>query len=86
MMKEGAVLINTARGGLVDEMELVKALRSRHLAAGLLDVHQETPLPIGHPLRSMDNVILTPHVAFYSEEALRDLRSLAAEAIRKYLF
>jgi phosphoglycerate dehydrogenase-like enzyme len=85
-MKPGAVLINTARGGLVDEAAMVTALRSGRLGGALLDVYKEAPLPVGHPLRSLDNVILTPHVGFYSEEALLDLRRKAAERVLEYLF
>jgi D-3-phosphoglycerate dehydrogenase / 2-oxoglutarate reductase len=85
MMKPGAALINTSRGGLVDEDALVAALDSGHLAGALLDVFKTAPLPPDHPLREIENVILTPHVAFYSEEALLDLRRLAAEAVRAHL-
>jgi D-3-phosphoglycerate dehydrogenase len=85
MIKPGAVLINTSRGGLVDEDALVEALRSGHLAGALLDVFRTAPLPVDHPLRQLKNVILTPHVAFYSEDALLELRRLAAETVRAYL-
>jgi phosphoglycerate dehydrogenase-like enzyme len=85
MMKPGAVLINTSRGGLVDEDALVTALRAGHLAGAILDVFKSAPLPVDHPLRQLKNVILTPHVAFYSEDALLELRRLAAEAVRAYL-
>lgn len=85
LMKKGAVLINTSRGGLLDEAALVEALRTNHLSGALLDVYQQAPLPVGHPLRSLPNVILTPHVAFYSEQSLADLRRLTAEAVRQYL-
>jgi D-3-phosphoglycerate dehydrogenase / 2-oxoglutarate reductase len=85
LMKPGAVLINTSRGGLVDEDTLVAALRSGHLAGALLDVFKTAPLPVDHPLRQLENVILTPHIAFYSEDALLDLRRLAAEAVRAHL-
>jgi len=85
MMKPGAVLINASRGGLVNEDALVTALRAGHLAGACLDVFQSAPLPIDHPLRLLKNVILTPHVAFYSEDSLLELRRLAAEAVRAYL-
>lgn len=84
-MKPGSVLINTARGGLVDETALVEALSSGHLAGALLDVYETSPLPPDHPLRAFDNVLLTPHVAFYSEESLHDLRRQAAEAVREHI-
>ncbi len=84
-MKPGAVLINTSRGGLVDEDALVAALRSGHLGGALLDVFKTAPLPVDHPFRQLKNVILTPHVAFYSDDALLDLRRLAAEAVKAHL-
>jgi phosphoglycerate dehydrogenase-like enzyme len=85
MMKPGAILINTSRGGLVDEDALVASLRSGHLAGALLDVFKTAPLPVDHPFRQLKNVILTPHVAFYSDDALLELRRLAAEAVRAHL-
>lgn len=84
-MKPSAVLINTARGGLIDEDALVAALREGRLGGALLDVYAHAPLSLDHPLRGLPNVILTPHVAFYSEESLRDLRRLAAEAVLAHL-
>jgi D-3-phosphoglycerate dehydrogenase len=84
-MKPGAVLINTSRGGLVNEPALVAALRSGRLGGALLDVYEQSPLPVEHPLRELPNVILTPHVAFYSEQSLRKLRLLAAQAVLRSL-
>ncbi len=84
-MKPGAVLVNTARGALVDDEELLSALRSKRLGGALLDVYQKAPLPIDHPFRDLENVILTPHVAFYSDGALNALRRLAAEVVRDQL-
>jgi D-3-phosphoglycerate dehydrogenase / 2-oxoglutarate reductase len=85
LMRPGAVLINTARGALVDEDALVQALHSGHVGGALLDVYEHAPLPANHPLRSFSNVIFTPHVAFYSEDALAELRRKAAEAVLQYL-
>ncbi len=85
LMKPGAVLLNTSRGGLIDEAALVEALGSGRLGGALLDVYEQAPLPINHPLRAMPNVIMTPHVAFYSEDSLRELRRRTAEAVQTYL-
>jgi phosphoglycerate dehydrogenase-like enzyme len=60
-MKETAVLINTARGGLVNEDAMVEALRSRTIAGAGLDVFLDEPVPVGHGLLSLDNVLLSPH-------------------------
>ncbi len=60
-MKDGAILINTARGGIVDEQALYNALVSGKLRAAALDVYETEPLPADHPLRTLDQVILTPH-------------------------
>jgi D-3-phosphoglycerate dehydrogenase len=84
-MKPGAVLINTSRGALVDHAALVEALRSGHLGAALLDVYDKAPLPVDHPLRMCPNVIFTPHVGFYSEGALDELRRCAAEEVKRRL-
>jgi len=80
-MKCGAILINTARGGLVDEDALVDALRSRHLAAAALDVFKVEPLPAGSPLAQLDNVLLCPHMGGTDEESMALMAQLAAESI-----
>ena len=78
-----AVLINTARGGLVDTAALVDALREDRLAGAGLDVTEQEPLDPGSPLLRMDQVIVTPHAAWYSEEGRSDLkRRVAEEAVR----
>jgi D-3-phosphoglycerate dehydrogenase / 2-oxoglutarate reductase len=67
-MKKGAYLVNTARGPVVDEPALIKALESGHLAGAGLDVFEAEPLPANSPLNKMSNVLLAPHLASYSVE------------------
>jgi phosphoglycerate dehydrogenase-like enzyme len=74
-MKAGAILINTARGGLVHEGLLLDALRTGHLAAAGLDVYAAEPAPVLHPLISSPNVVCAPHLAWLTQETLE--RSLA---------
>jgi len=72
-MRPDAILINTARGALVDTPALVEALRTGRLAAAGLDVFTDEPLPVDHPLTGLDNVVLTAHAAWHSPEAGRRL-------------
>jgi D-3-phosphoglycerate dehydrogenase len=83
-MRPGAMLINTARGPLVDESALLAALDSGHLAGAALDVVEREPLS-NERLRQHPNVLLTPHTAFYSVEGYTELRTKTAEEIRRIL-
>jgi len=79
-MKSTAYLINTARGPIVDEVALAEALDARRLAGAALDVMPQEP-PVGSPLLGRDDVIITPHTSFYSEESLQELQRKAAEEV-----
>lgn len=80
-MKPGAYLINTARGGVVDEQALYDALASGRLAGAALDVFAEEPPPADHPLFRLENVIVTPHMAAHTEEAMYRMATMVAEEI-----
>lgn len=79
LMKPTAVLINTARGGIVDTAALIEALHTGSLAGAGLDVLEQEPIDPRSPLLSMEQVIVTPHAAWYSEESRSDLKRRAAE-------
>jgi phosphoglycerate dehydrogenase-like enzyme len=82
-MKAGAILVNTARGGLVDEAALLEALANGHLAAAGLDVYAREPLPVDHPLLSMSNVVPAPHLAWLTRETLDRSIAAARENVRR---
>lgn len=84
-MKPTAYLINTARGAMVDEAALRQALVEGRIAGAALDVLSQEPPPADHPLLGLDNVILTPHAAFYSQEAIADLETRAAQHVAQAL-
>ena len=73
-MRSDAILVNTSRGGVVDTTALVEALRNGTIQGAAIDVHETEPLPVGHPLMDIDSVVLTPHLAWYSEESYDELK------------
>ena len=82
-MKPGAILVNTARGGLIDEAALVEALRGGHLRAAGLDVFADEPVAPDNPLLALDNVVLMPHVAWLTPETLDRSLDIAVENMRR---
>ena len=82
-MKPGSILVNTARGGLVDEAALVEALRSGRLGAAGLDVLETEPATAGNPLFDLDNVVCSPHVAWLTRETLARSLAVAVENCRR---
>jgi D-3-phosphoglycerate dehydrogenase len=83
--KPGVIVINTCRGGLIEETALVEALRSGQVSGAGLDVFEDEPLGVDHPLLEFDNVIVTPHAAWFSAEAVRDLPVHAAANLIDFL-
>ena len=80
-MKPGAILVNTARGGVVDEHAVAAALRSGRLGGAALDVFQTEPLPAGSPLADCPNLLLTPHVAGVTAESNVRVSTMIAERV-----
>ena len=81
MMKKGAIVVNTARGKLINPDDLYEALKSGHLSAAALDTHYEEPLKENYKLAELDNVILTPHIGGLSYEAFHQMMADAVENI-----
>jgi D-3-phosphoglycerate dehydrogenase len=82
-MKQGAILVNTARGAILDEAAMADALESGHLGHAALDVFVEEPLPAGHRLKGIRNATLTSHAAFRTPEASDNLIGAALDHCRR---
>jgi phosphoglycerate dehydrogenase-like enzyme len=85
LMKPSAFIINTSRGPLIDEPALIVALREKKIAGAGLDVFDAEPLPLDHPFRKMDNVVITPHLGYVTEQNYRHYFTGAVEDIRGFL-
>lgn len=81
LMRSTAILVNTSRGPIVDEPALLEALGARRIGGAALDVYDLEPLPPDHPLRTLDNVVLSPHVGYVSEANMRRFYAETVEAI-----
>jgi len=84
LLPQGAVVVNTARGALLDLDALEEGLRRGHIGAACLDVLDPEP-PVDHPVLSRDDVLITPHIGWYSVDAQRELGRLAAHAVTSFL-
>lgn len=84
-MKPGAFLINTSRGAIIDEAALIDALRQKRIAGAGLDVFATEPLPASSPLRTMPNVLLTPHVGWQVRDVFHEFAAIAADQLAVWL-
>jgi phosphoglycerate dehydrogenase-like enzyme len=85
VMKPTALLVNTSRGPIIDEAALIDALRSRSIGGAALDVFDTEPLPAAHPLRTLDNVVATPHIGYVADRPYRIFYRDAVTAIATWL-
>lgn len=84
-MKKSAILINTARGNVVDETALIEALKEKKIRGAGLDVFEKEPLPVNDPLTKLENVVLTPHIAFLTEESLEECTYVCIQNVERFI-
>jgi D-3-phosphoglycerate dehydrogenase len=84
-MKPTGYLVNTARGPIVDETALLETLQARRIAGAAIDVFSVEPLPVDHPFRKLDNIVLTPHLGYVTEESFRNHYRQMIEGIEAWL-
>lgn len=84
-MKPTAWLINTSRGPLVNEKDLISILNEKKIAGAVLDVFDEEPLPSAHPFRLMDNVLATPHIGYVTQQTYRLFYEDTVKIIRDWM-
>jgi len=80
-MRRDALVVNTSRGGVIDTDALVEALRAGTILGAAIDVHEQEPVPADHPLLTFDSVVLTPHLAWYTEESYGELKRRTAQNV-----
>lgn len=85
VMKDGVIIINTARGGLIEETALAKGLQSGKIFGAAVDVVSQEPIKVDNPLLNADNCIITPHIAWAPKEARQRLMDIAVRNLQKYL-
>ena len=85
LMKSDSFLINCARGPLIDEEALFEALKSKNIAGAGLDVMVDSTPPSNHPFMKLDNILITPHISFFSQESVLELEERAAEEVKSVL-
>ena len=84
-MKPTAFLVNTSRGPIVDEAALIAALQKRTIAGAGLDVYDVEPLPLDHPFRSLDNILMSPHTGYVTQENLAAMYTSVVQAIAAFI-